>query len=1031
MPLFHPRVLKRHTERIQANAKHIALLTQWAENLERGVFDVETQSDARFIQRILIDVLGFVGRGDAPNWTLLKNQPIGNGNVDVALGNFTADAVQIIAPLELKGAKTKNLDALYGAKRSPVQQAWDYANDNEGTKWVLVSNYREIRLYAYGKGRKDYETFDLTALTKSEQLYKQFILLLSADNLLGGKTLSLLAESEQANQDITDKFYREYKELRVRLIEIIGKDNTAIDKLDIIRYAQKILDRILFIAFAESRDLLPKKILQDAFTSVNHYNPQPIWKNFIGLFHAIDEGNAALGITAYNGGLFADDPELNDLIVRDDLCKGFKEIGKYDFDTEISVDILGHIFEQSISDLEELKAAAEGNAGTLDKKKSKRKADGIFYTPPYITQYIVEQTVGGWLAERRKEIGFDTLLVLTDDDYDSVKQNLKKTGKQSAKQSRNLQIAQHITAWEAYKEAVSHIKVLDPACGSGAFLIEVFDYLCREGKKINDELARLQGGHSLFRWDTHILSNNLYGVDLNQESVEITKLSLWLKTARRNEKLTYLESNIKPGHSLIDDKTVVGDLAFVWKEEFPDIMTIGGFDVIVGNPPYGADIDQFVDVYETLYPETSQGFKDIYKYFFQRATGLIKNGGMVGYITPNTFFRQPRYADLRSFLLKYKIEQLIDLGEGIFDVVVPTSITIFSKNEKGEILFADLSKSEKRNDIKSQLRFTKIAQSIFERTPNNIFVESFRDKRNNEYLLDEILEMKDAGFKYQRINVGMNEKGNNDLAERIFYFGEKQNVDDIPTLIGKEINAYYHDLHPKQKLRHNYQSLLKANEKTYYNKAIMDEKVKLIWRQTAPYFIGTILREPLFFGNTIQAGILKEQFVNRVSYEFLCALLNSKYLRYLYECHVKETGRVFPQVKLEKLKSLPIVIADDQQPFITLVDEMIVLHGKLRQQREHFSDLLSDNLGVTISEKRFAELREFKDFLDELKKQKKTLPLAEQPQWKESFVKCKGEVESLIATIRQTDAEIDRLVYELYELTKEEIGIIGQAEPQK
>jgi len=1030
MPLFHPRVLKRHTERSQVNAEHITLLTQWAENLERGVFDVETQSDARFIQRILIDVLGFVGRGDAPNWTLLKNQPIGNGNVDVALGNFTADAVKIIAPLELKGAKTKNLDALYGTKRSPVQQAWDYANDNTGTKWVLVSNYREIRLYAYGKGRKDYETFDLIEVANCEQQYKRFILLLSANNLLGNKTLSLLDESEKVDKDITDKFYREYKEFRVRLIETISKDNPAKDKLDIIRLAQKILDRILFVAFAESRDLLPKKTLLDAFASVNRYNPQPIWKNFVGLFHAINEGNAALGITAYNGGLFADDPGLNELIVSDDLCKGFKKIGEYDFDTEISVDILGHIFEQSISDLEELKAVAEGNAGTLDKKKSKRKTDGVFYTPPYITQYIVEQTVGGWLTERRKEIGFDTLPMLSDDDYESTRQNLK--------QSRNRKIANqnidnHIAAWEAYKTALSNIKILDPACGSGAFLIEVFDYLCREGKKINDELTRLHGGQqSIFRWDTHILSNNLYGVDLNRESVEITKLSLWLKTARRNEKLTYLENNIKVGNSLIDDKTVAGDLAFDWNEEFSDIMASSGFDVVVGNPPYGADIDKFVDVYETLYPETSQGFKDIYKYFFHRATGLVKDKGILGFITPNTFLRQPRYADLRRFLLKYKIEQLIDLGEGIFDVVVPTAITILSKKEKSEVLFADLSKSKESDDIKKQLQFTQIDQSVFENTPNNIFVENFRDKRDNEYLLDEILEMKDAGFKYQRINVGMSEKGNNDLAERIFYFGEKQNANDIPMLIGKDINAYYHEQQPKQKLRHDYQSLLKSNEKTYFNKTIMEKKVKLIWRQTAPYFIGTILREPIFFGNTIQAGIVKEEFENRVSYQFLCVLLNSKYLRYLYECHVKETGRVFPQVKLEKLKSLPIVVADDQQPFIELSDKILSLHSELNSQRVRFQHLLSDNLGgVKMPDKRFDEIEEFKDFLNELKKQKRPIPLNEQDEWRDAFYESKGKISALRESIRQTDGEIDRMVYELYGLTPEEIAVVGLTETQK
>ena len=1025
MPLFHPRVIRRHTEHVPIEAERIALLDKWAKNVERGVYDSETQNDSTFIQEILINVLGYVGSSDGQAWTVAKNQPIGNLNVDVALGNFTADSVQILAPFELKGAKT-NLDAVItGTKKTPVQQAWDYANGIEGAKWVLVSNYREIRLYAYGKGNKNYESFDLTTLSdqKSPEHYKRFIFLLSAKNLLDGTTLSLLNESGQTEKSITDGFYEVYKDFRKRLVETIAQDNRAVDKLDIIRHVQTILDRILFIAFAEDRGLLPENTLETAYKEVNRYNPLPIWENFTGLFKAINEGNARLKIPEYNGGLFADCQELNALNVSDDLCEGFKKIGEYDFDSEISVNILGHIFEQSISDLEELRAIASGETGTLDKKKSKKKAEGVFYTPSYITHYIVEQAVGGYLADKRKEIGFDTLPVLTDTDFDGVKQGSVKQGKSKRKkQSEN--IDKHIAAWESYKTALSNIKVLDPACGSGAFLIEVFDYLYREGQTINNELAKLQGGHSLFRWDKHILSNNLYGVDLNRESVEITKLSLWLKTARRNEKLTYLEDNIKPGNSLIDDKIVAGGLAFVWKEQFPDIMASGGFDVIVGNPPYGADIDQFVDVYEILYPETSQGFKDIYKYFFHRATGLIKNGGMVGYITPNTFFRQPRYADLRSFLLKYKIEQLIDLGEGIFDVVVPTSITILSKKEKSEVLFADLSKSEKGNDIKSQLRFTKIAQSVFERTPNNIFVESFRDKRNNEYLLDEILEMKDAGFKYQRINVGMSEKGNNDLAERIFYFGEKQNGNDIPTLIGKEINAYYHDLNPKQKLRHNYQSLLKSNEKTYYNKAIMEEKVKLIWRQTAPYFIGTILREPLFFGNTIQAGILKEQFENRVSYQYLCALLNSKYLRYLYECHVKETGRVFPQVKLEKLKSLPIVIADDQQPFITLVDKMIALHSELRNRRQRFLELVSDNLGVNISEKHFDDCKEFKDFLEVLQKQKRPLPHADQPQWKESFVQCKSEVDTIREDIRQVDAEIDRKVYELYGLTEGEIETI-------
>ena len=129
--------------------------------------------------------------------------------------------------------------------------------------------------------------------------------------------------------------------------------------------------------------------------------------------------------------------------------------------------------------------------------------------------------------------------------------------------------------------------MLDPACGSGAFLNEVFDCLYREGQTINYELTRLSGGQAhLFKWDTHILKNNIFGVDINKESVELTKLGLWIKTANRNEKLTYLDDNIRCGNSLIDDPSVSGELAFKCEEEFNEIMKKGCFDVVVGNPPY-------------------------------------------------------------------------------------------------------------------------------------------------------------------------------------------------------------------------------------------------------------------------------------------------------------------------------------------------------------------------------------------------------------------------------------------------------------
>ncbi len=614
-------------------------------------------------------------------WTVQKNQPVGAGNVDVALGSFTIDNVQIVAPFELKGAKTLDLDAPIKGK-SPVQQAWEYGMDAKGAKWVLVSNYRVIRLYAIGYGRKDYEKFDLTKLTIPEE-YKRFMLLLSAENLLGGQTFNLLKESESKEKEITNKLYQDYKALRMRMIETLTQDNVDVPALDIIQHTQTILDRILFVAFAEDRGLLPKNTLQRAYRERNNFdlNPQPVWGNFKGLFRAIDKGHPPLEITGYNGGLFAHNDQLNSLIVSDNVCEGFSKIGEYDFDSDVSVNILGHIFEQSISDLEELKAQACG-AESFDKKKSKRKKDGIFYTPPYITRYIVEQAVGGWLNDRKQEIGFDKLPVLTEADFIRVKSSKGK----NIKTTQNPNIEKHITAWETYKQVLSNIKVLDPACGSGAFLNEVFDYLYQQGQVVNSELTTLNFGQAqLFRWDTHILANNIYGVDLNPESVEITKLSLWLKTANKGEKLTYLDNNIKRGNSLIDDPAIAGDSAFCWNKEFADIMSGGGFDVVVGNPPWGASLS----VHEKKWFMNSSNFQNSlsgelnsYTLFMLKSLELINNSAIIGFIVPEGWTINKNFHLLREKLLgSVQFKEICLLRKNIFEDapdVIPT-IVFYSK----------------------------------------------------------------------------------------------------------------------------------------------------------------------------------------------------------------------------------------------------------------------------------------------------------------------------------------------------------------
>ncbi len=800
MALFHQRVIEKHIKHTQDIPPHHAeALGKWAENLERGIYDSETQNDGEFIQRILIDILGYVGSSDGKNWTVAKNQPVGKGNVDVALGHFTADNASILAPLELKGAKTRDLDAIMaGRNKTPVQQAWEYAMDAKGAQWVLVSNYREIRLYAVGYGRKEYESFDLSDLRKPEH-YARFMLLLSAQNLLGGKALSLLKESEQAEKDITDQLYADYKILRRRLIDTIAKDNPDKDALDVIRYTQTILDRILFVAFAEDKGLLPDKTLAKAYETQNLYSPQPVWENFKGLFQAINKGNAALNIPGYNGGLFADDADLNNLHISNELCEGFKKIGEYDFDSDVSVNILGHIFEQSITDLEELKAQAEagidGAETQFDKKKSKRKKDGIFYTPAYITRYIVEQAVGGWLADRRKEIGFDALPVLTNDDFDSI----KITGKRKIKHERNKNIAVHIAAWEAYKAALSQIKVLDPACGSGAFLNEVFDYLKKEGQTINNELARLTGEQTdLFRWDTHILANNIFGVDLNRESVEITKLSLWLKTANRNEKLTYLENNIKVGNSLIDDPAIAGDLAFDWHKEFSDIMDAGGFDVVVGNPPYvflrNKNMDDAAKAYYreryklySLKPRT-----DVY--FFEKSFSLLKSDGFIGFIAPNNLLTIGSLKDFRKYLLlEYDLINLVNSRDKVFlSANVDTMIISARKAKKEQIISVQELISGKFDPIGTipQTQFLNddcvISYDLFSAPLKSQLIKKIEEQSSR---LEKHCDISN-GIVVYKMNNGIPPQSREMAEKRIYHSSVKEGNDWISYIDGSDLRRY-------------------------------------------------------------------------------------------------------------------------------------------------------------------------------------------------------------------------------------------------
>lgn len=1020
MPLFHPRVIEKHLRGADGIPhKSLEVLKAWAANLAAGNYDSETQNDAEFIQRILVDVLGYKGSSSGLSWTVAKNQPVGPGNVDVALGHFsTAKEPQILAPFELKGARLRDLDAVMpGRHKSPVQQAWEYAMDTKGARWVLVSNYKEIRLYAVGYGRKNYEKFDLAKMTEPAE-FARFHLILAAQNFLSDRTLALLAESDAAEQDITKQLYADYKEVRARLIaEILSHDKKL--GLTAVEISQTILDRVLFVAFAEDKGLLRPGTLKGASELQNPYSPQPIWENFKGLFRAINSGNPKLNIPGYNGGLFAQDSRIDALQLSDKVCARLAKIGDYDFDSDVSVNILGHIFEQSIADLEEIKHQFDPTA-VLEEVGSKRRREGIFYTPAFVTRHIVEQALGRWLNDQKRIVGFDRLEPLTEKDYASIQHRAK--GKRS-NVVFNANVRKHVAVWEAYRTKLSGIRVVDPACGSGAFLNEVFDYLYREGQTINRELETLYGGQAnLFRWDTHILANNIFGVDINRESVEITKLSLWLKTANRNEKLSYLDDNIRVGNSLISDRTVAGSSAFDWNAAFPMIMKAGQFDVVVGNPPY-VDSEAMSRhwakerEYLAAHYKQTRGNWDLYVAFFELGCNLLADDGYLSFISPDKWITKPFGLELRKRVLPGLVS-ILPVGRDVFESALVDSIITTIKNgqvAKLEVLSAEsgeVSLEEKiaKTNLNDEAGFDQLLSSSygllqkFEASGTKRFgsvaICENACATSDTYELGKIIEDIDSQSDYDPDNQ-FKIANTGTLNRYTFRWGIK----------------------PMRYLKHDY-TFPVVTKKAFGN------------RLGATYNRRASSPKIIIKGLTLLDGALdaKAAFVPGKStlvvtnnsideLKFLTGLINSRavsfYVRTKYASASYNGGVNFTP---DMINSIPIPNTINRAEIIKSVNTILESYDKIGK----VSQVLFASIRSRADDGNLARLEDWYDmdairFLSELERLGIEPSVKERGQWVKLLDEKKAEVVKFKAALRAAEATMNSAIYRAYRLTGAEI----------
>ena len=997
------------------------ILNNWINSLEKGILSKskEEEFQGEFLNDIFSLILGAVNKSSGKDeWNLQRETKtkIDGQKADGVIGFFDVNGKDDVrAVIELKGP-TISLDQRQkrsGDTRTPVEQAFNYAPKyGKNCQWVIVSNYKEIRLYR-SNDMTEYEVFFLENL-KDDLEFQKFIYILSFEALVGtankkAKALELSEEYQKNQIEIEKKFYNEYRNIRLHIFENMKENNPETDENTLLEKVQKLLDRFLFICFCEDKGLLEKDFFNTILKKGKDFGS--IFDIFKVFCNWINLGNPKENISHFNGGLFKNDDVLNSLNIDDKVFEELKKISDYDFDSDLNVNILGHIFEQSISDIEELKKSISGEE--FDQKKSKRKKDGIFYTPQYITKYIVENSIKNWLDDKRKELGEDDLPTLNEKDYifDIAKKNYTKNYRK------------HIEFWQQYREAVRNIKIIDPACGSGAFLITAFEFLLNYNKYLDDKIFDLVGTSDLFSDRTkEILQNNIFGVDLNRESVEITKLSLWLKTADKNKTLASLENNIKCGNSLIDDPEIAGDLAFNWEKEFPEIFANGGFDIVVGNPPYGVNFDDKTKKYLLEFDKLVPDY-EIYIYFISLYRKILKNNGYLSYIFPNTFLSTLFGKKYRENLFNtITVKEIIDLSNDNTFVDASVRTIIFSfKNilENSDIKFLKTRdktfysfKDYLKNEVMENIE--NIASLFFQNKKEKEIISKIK---NNQKLAD-FFEVSQGLIPYDKY------RGHDEytIKNRIWHSNVKKDETYKKELKGEDVKQYL--LNWNNELWISYGEWLAAprERKFFVNK-------RILIREITKDKLFACYTEEEFYNTPSLINVINEKDILELKY--ILTIVNSKLLGWYHnKTSPKANKGLFPKILVNDVRNLPLVNIplEKQQPFIEKADKMLFLNKELQDLSQKFQRMLLRKFDLEKLSTKLQEwyLLDFSDFIKELKRLKVKLSLSQESEWEEYFLEEKSKAIAVDSEIKNTDKEIDSMVYRLYDLTDEEIKIIEE-----
>lgn len=794
---------------------------------------------------------------------------------------------------------------------------------------------------------------------------------------------------KKGTSTVDSEFLKTIEEWRLELARNIALRNKELTVEELNFAVQLIIDRIIFLRIAEDRGIEKygqlKKLLELAKNEKDSY---PIYDGFIelcrkadakynsGLFHFTEEKDISLSADTLTPSLKVDDGKLKKII--DGL---YYPDCPYEF-SMISTEILGNIYEQFLGKVIRL---TDSHQAKVEDKPEVKKAGGVFYTPQYIVNYIVDNTIGELLK-----------------------------GKTPNK--------------------VSKLRFVDPACGSGSFLLGAYqklldwhiDYYSNlEQPPKNVIYTDKKGINRLtIQEKKRILLNNIYGVDIDSQAVEVTKLSLLLKVLEDTNKdvlesqqkliqeraLPYLGDNIRCGNSLIGtDILEQNDLTteeiyeinpFDWESEFQEIFENGGFDAVIGNPPYfniqtlGAN-SLYFDYLKSNY-EVYMDKSDILFYFIEKSSKISKS--KIGLIISNAFLFSNKAKKLRTYILNnVPLVKIINFEKFlVFNAGITTAITLFDKSKK-------YSSTDTLSIVEKNLSEKNVLEII---NDENLFYKViFRENREFALIDENIKKFNDKiDNNHEKLgDICVVGKGMETAADKIFSF--KESPKEFPQefiklrVTGKnsgryfisentDFLLYYESINDFKKLPNEIKEYLKSNKSTLNKRATVKNEGRDWWKYSRPMHKELYNQPKLFCSRRnsknefsyddefkyLSFSNMTVIFDTNEDYDlkYILSLLNSKLLTFRYKSIGKQTGNGIYEYFPNGVSKLPIpkLSLEEQKPFIELTDKMLELNINL------------------------------------------------------SNCKTPKDEKLLKLQISKTDEKLDQLVYELYDLTEDEIKIV-------